>query len=590
MSFPTSGINITISHIIETMFGNGLSFMLLLVMVQAIITPVLGLAKPIGKGIAHALTRPVNIVCPKIAKAVTYYMNNSKENMEVNTDKYGDSDTILRKNTTSYFSGLYSYGWCPFYVVNPNEVVSEADTSAKEKKGQNGPLMTIYFPKMFYGSKQIQGFFKMCETSYSNYFKNEVGQKIDHYEWSCENYSWNFIDSIPCRPETTIAGKIHKTVLQCVKKFQAEKNNYLDLHIPRKKTILLHGPPGTGKTTTVFLVASALGMPVFKMSMKDPKLSNDMLRNAARVILPGACVLIDDFRYDAIETFDTERQKIVNDAAGGLRIESTNKVDISCIYQLLDGGPASHRTTFFTTNNFKELIAALGEAFIRDGRIDDVFEIGYCSQEDIAEYYRVTMGVLVKEDKNGKDIERIRDAAKKNNPTLELNERMLFSPMTTKTIAYDLLLYLRNRPTQISSRLVDQIKAHTAVDLAPLLYLATSELPEKIERFATLDFTRGAMSVLAQEFANRAVTISEKVTMAKLQTVLITSRYHPLFMLDNVAVINQREGIGEDDEDDDIVNAEDVKSVYQDVLAPHLATEVGAVKEKKGNIRAPKML
>lgn len=536
-------------------FG-GMGMMMLLMGFQTIAGGLASMVNPIITWFFDAFTIPVNIVCPKITKAVTYYINNRKNSLEANTDKYRDTGTVIRQNVTQYSTGMSSYKMLPFYVRNPKETDDKKDT----KDNKEGPLMTLHFWKWGYDQNRIKQFLEDSRLAYELYQRTVIKNKIDFYEWSTESYSWRFIDHLPARSEETISGAVHKKVIDDLRKFIREKENYIDLHIPRKRCILLGGPPGTGKTTLAYGCASVLEKPIFKLSLRDPKLNNAALRDLARVIMPGAVLIIDDFRFDTIETFDMkgkggETQRMIADDKGSLRVEATNKIDITCLLDLFDGGPASDRVTFIISNHVEEMKARLGAALFRDGRIDAIYEIGYCVDADIRQYFESTMRILIKDDNSAQppssdnnwravpanDWKRIADQCVADDQTQPLLERMLCSPMTPNTIMYDMVIYLRSKPADESRALCDAIYENTGFDASPLIAISMSQMYIRLQDVSKQLDIKKLMETLSEQFLERVKAVTDRPTMAKLQTVLITSKYNPFLMLDNCQNMNARE-------------------------------------------------
>jgi replication factor C large subunit len=50
--------------------------------------------------------------------------------------------------------------------------------------------------------------------------------------------------------------------------------------VPAKRAIILHGPPGTGKTTTAYAIAGEMGLPVVEMNASNERSSDSMKRVA----------------------------------------------------------------------------------------------------------------------------------------------------------------------------------------------------------------------------------------------------------------------------------------------------------------------
>jgi DNA polymerase III delta prime subunit len=578
-------------------FG-GMGMMMLFMGFQTIAGALSTMVKPVIAWFFDAFTIPVNIVCPKITKAVTYYINNRKNSLEANTDKYRDTGTVIRQNVTQYSTGMCTYKMLPFYVKNPKE-----DDDKKDTKDKEGPLMTLHFWKWGYDQNRIKQFLEDARLAYELYQRTVIKNKIDFYEWSTESYSWRFIDHLPARSEETISGAVHKKVIDDLRKFIREKENYIDLHIPRKRCILLGGPPGTGKTTLAYGCASVLEKPIFKLSLRDPKLNNAALRDLARVIMPGAVLIIDDFRFDTIETFDMkgkqggETQRMVADDKGALRVEAANKIDITCLLDLFDGGPASDRVTFIISNHVEEMKARLGAALFRDGRIDAIYEIGYCVDADIRQYFETTMRILVKVDTSSQppssdnnwravpahDWKRIAGQCIADDQSLPLLDRMLCSPMTPNTILYDMVIYLRSKSAGESRALCTAIRENTGFDPSPLIAISMSQMYNRLQDMSKQLDMKKLMETLSEQFLERVKAVTDRPTMAKLQTVLITSKYNPFLMLDNCQNMNAREieldPLGELKAEAVAAGATLDDSKEPDIIAAHLAlAKIAAAK------------
>lgn len=544
--------------------SGGIIAMIMLVGLQVVGGLVSALFRPLINGLLQKFTVPIDIVCPKVGKAVVYYINNKRNTMEVTTDKYRDDDTIIRQNLQKYASGMCSYRGHPFYVSNPNTEGRDAAASASD----DSVHIIIYFCKIGYSYTFLKEFLDHCRSDYDRYMRCTIKDKIDCYEWTSEGYRWQFIDNIPCRPHDSVAGDLHRRILSSVKRYLDQRDNYLDLHIPRKRTILLHGPPGTGKTLLAYLIASVNRMPLFKISLKDTKLTNDILKNASRVITPGACVLWDEFRYDVIEAIGAGHsdQRIVRTDTGGLRVESCTGVDAACVLSEFDGGPASNRINIIITNYYKDLVAVMGPTFMRDGRIDEVYEVGFSTRDDVIDYYQTTIKTLLKTDggaaavtlppstvrrwctapgapTDAPDLHRITVAANCDDPARSLEDRLLNNPFTVHTMLYDLLIYLRTVKPSMNRHLCRLIREEIGIDLLPACAIPTRQLPCKIRDLCAIVKIHRIIDVLSREFADRVMAVSDTITMAKLQTVLIRSHYSFVLMLDNHHIVTERDRV-----------------------------------------------
>lgn len=139
---------------------------------------------------------------------------------------------------------------------------------------------------------------------------------------------------------------------------------YLQRGIPYRRGYLLHGPPGTGKSSTVVAVASALGMDIAVLNLNSATLDDNELSELLAETPANAVVLVED-----IDCAFVARQ------AGD---DKANKVTFSGLLNAIDGVAAGEgRILFATTNHLDRLDPAL----IRPGRIDRQIEIGLATRD-----------------------------------------------------------------------------------------------------------------------------------------------------------------------------------------------------------------
>jgi chaperone BCS1 len=140
--------------------------------------------------------------------------------------------------------------------------------------------------------------------------------------------------------------------------------------IPYRRGYLLHGPPGTGKTSLVAALAGALQLPIYVASLGSGRLSDDSFAEA----LAGAakrCVLLLE---DVDAAFGAARDA---QHGGGLTF--------SGVLNALDGVAAQEgRLLFLTTNHPERLDAAL----VRPGRVDRRIAFALCGTEHVERFVR----------------------------------------------------------------------------------------------------------------------------------------------------------------------------------------------------------
>lgn len=151
----------------------------------------------------------------------------------------------------------------------------------------------------------------------------------------------------------------------------ATKQWYRDHGLPQRRSYLFYGIPGSGKTSTIRVIASTFGLRCCFLSMTGPDFSNQTLGDALSGIPPKALLVLED--VDAL--FNENRKANPEES----------KLTFSGLLNALDGiVSAEGAITVMTTNHFERLDSAL----VRGGRVDRRFHFGKTSVEQIKGLFR----------------------------------------------------------------------------------------------------------------------------------------------------------------------------------------------------------
>ncbi len=175
----------------------------------------------------------------------------------------------------------------------------------------------------------------------------------------------------PKRPLASLilADSILEDTLEDLRDFYRSGAWYAERGIPYRRGYLLHGPPGTGKTTLVLALAGELKLPVATLSLSSRLMSDESLRAMVDGLPAAAFLLIEDIDC----AFKECRSTTV--AAG---------VTLSGLLNALDGVSSRDGRVLFLTTNHPE---RLDPALLRAGRVDRKIELGYATPDQARRLY-----------------------------------------------------------------------------------------------------------------------------------------------------------------------------------------------------------
>ncbi|KAG8901796.1 hypothetical protein FRB99_005096 [Tulasnella sp. 403] len=198
------------------------------------------------------------------------------------------------------------------------------------------------------------------------------------------------------RPLSSIIldSQIKETLLEDARDFLRSASWYSERGIPFRRGYLLHGAPGSGKTSLIHAVAGELNLDVYVISLSKPGL-NDTSLSALICDLPARSIaLIEDI--DAAFTHDINREEPrfpglgvstggSPDMSGRWGAPSGGGITLSGLLNAIDGIYAQEgRILFATTNRY----SALDPALVRPGRLDMHFEFHLASTWQAREIFK----------------------------------------------------------------------------------------------------------------------------------------------------------------------------------------------------------
>jgi len=176
-------------------------------------------------------------------------------------------------------------------------------------------------------------------------------------------------------------------MLQDMMQFRRSKQRYERLVVPYHRGYLLHGPPGTGKTSLVSALAAHFGLSIYILNLAD---FNDRSLMGAVNNVPSNSILL----FEDIDCMKGSQSRIESDSGsaqtGGATLRSKevapnqNGVTLSGLLNVLDGFAAPTGVLFMMTTNYVE---KLDPALLRPGRIDYKLFLGKASDHQKVELY-----------------------------------------------------------------------------------------------------------------------------------------------------------------------------------------------------------
>lgn len=164
---------------------------------------------------------------------------------------------------------------------------------------------------------------------------------------------------------------IKENILSDVKDFMQNGQWYYERGIPYRRGYLLHGPPGSGKTSFIQALAGELDYNICIMNLSDANLTDDRMNYLMNNLPERSIMLLED-----IDAAFIKRTK--NDDG------YYNGVTFSGLLNSLDGVASSEEIITFMTTNHPE---KLDPAIMRPGRIDYRVFIGNATHYQIEKMF-----------------------------------------------------------------------------------------------------------------------------------------------------------------------------------------------------------
>ena len=185
---------------------------------------------------------------------------------------------------------------------------------------------------------------------------------------------WNTYSRIPVRRLNTVYmdERVKERIMTDIREFLKSEDEYDAFGIPYKKTYLLTGVPGSGKTSLIKALCNEIHYNLGIMSMSRD-MDNATIQSSFRNIDPKTVLLLED-----IDCLFEKRTSV-----------ETPSFTFSNLLNILDGVLFKHGLIVFITTNHPE---KLDPALLRQGRTDLIVELNYPSRTEIEKLFRDMLG------------------------------------------------------------------------------------------------------------------------------------------------------------------------------------------------------
>ncbi|KAG2225611.1 hypothetical protein INT45_013722 [Circinella minor] len=194
------------------------------------------------------------------------------------------------------------------------------------------------------------------------------------------DYGWKRISNKEMRRYGSVVLRENQKeeILGDVQKFLGSSKKYAMRGIPYRHAVILHGPPGTGKTSFIKGLAEKLKLNIAYISLVASLDDDGFLSMLTRV--PANSVIV-------MEDFD--RSHITKDAQesernGGSGLSGIPRITEAGLLNALDGiNTPEGSLIFLTCNNLDKI----GRAVKRPGRVDQIYYLTYADNYQIREMF-----------------------------------------------------------------------------------------------------------------------------------------------------------------------------------------------------------
>jgi len=304
-----------------------------------------------------------------VNKIVTEQMISTKWSREFTYENISMWDEAEAKDKEIYSGMAIGYGrhWGKYkgkpVIVHRHMEESSATEVFKE-------LLTVTF--LGFGTKGVAQF---CDEVADTMRKESQEQRLKLRRngrncWSSHGY-------LPLRPMSSVftSGNLKENLSEAIQNFHDSEAEYREKGIPYHLSMLLKGPPGTGKTSLIHALASKLKRDILFLNLSGVEDENELMELIGCRCDWHKSILV-------IEDIDAVKANVARDS-------DSDGISLSTLLNVLDGFLTPHGLVTIATTNHPE---KLDPALIRSGRFDIVAEMGPLDWAEAEQMASLLMG------------------------------------------------------------------------------------------------------------------------------------------------------------------------------------------------------
>lgn len=224
------------------------------------------------------------------------------------------------------------------------------------------------------------------------------------YRFGSSGQYWSSDGAIRKRSLRTVmaAPELKNSLVKDIEDFLANRQWYYDRGLDWKKTFIIKGKPGGGKTSLIKALAGHFGFHIARLNLSA--LSDSMLESALSNVPKNSIVLIEDFdSADAVKTRHALKLKRKKQEGEDDKDEQSDSkkltlfsddggLTLSGVLNALDGVVELDGVLIFMTTNVLEDV---DPAVYRKGRVDKIYDVPALTHAEVIEYIELMYPHLI---------------------------------------------------------------------------------------------------------------------------------------------------------------------------------------------------